>query len=330
MGNRVILANANFVPLNIGGSGKQASKTSFDTKNYLDTKIEPGQKEKVVTIRLLPMDLKTGSPFALVYTHNVKVPMDVVKGKSSTPYKTYICLSKNTDIDHEKFGNKCPFCELNRKAWNESKETDDPKMKKLCQDISIANIPRESIICRCIERGKEDEGVKFWKFNLRLDRGDPYHTIEGLDKTLKSIGENLLDIYTGRDLIITFRDGKPKPAPTITYAPVQSPLSTDDEQMQKWINDEKKWQDVFTCKPYDYLNLIAQMKVPWYDKETGKWIDKDVHDGNVTETTEAMNAQIAAAESKMTAGAYSHAQDHSFTDSLEIPEELSNDDDLPF
>ena len=153
---------------------------------------------------------------------------------------------------------------------------------------------------------------------------------KSLDKTLKSIGENLLDIYTGRDLIITFRDGKPKPAPTITYAPVQSPLSTDDEQMQKWINDEKKWQDVFTCKPYDYLNLIAQMKVPWYDKETGKWIDKDVHDGNVTETTEAMNAQIAAAESKMTAGAYSHAQDHSFTDSLEIPEEPSNDDDLPF
>lgn len=329
MGNRINLPNANFVPLKIEDGRKEEQKTSFNTKNYLDTMIKPGEKEKVVKIRLLPMDLKTGSPFALVYTHNVKIPVEMAKNKAK-PYKTYICLSKTNGIDREKYGNKCPFCELNRKAWNESKGTDDPKMKKLYQDISVANIARESVICRCIERGKEDEGVKFWKFNLRIDRGDPYHTIEGLDRTLKDVGENLLDIYTGRDLIVTFRDGEPKPAPTITYAPIQSPLSTDEEQMQKWINDEKKWQDVFTCKPYDYLNLIAQMKIPWFDKETDKWIDKEIHDGNVSESTEAINSQIAAAEKSMNVGACQPDANQRFVDSLELPEETSNDDDLPF
>ena len=42
-----------------------------------------------------------------------------------------------------------------------------------------------------------------------------------------------------------------------------------------WIYDEKKWQDVFSTKPYEYLSLISQMKTPWYDREKGKWVDKE-------------------------------------------------------
>ena len=48
--------------------------------------------------------------------------------------------------------------------------------------------------------------------------------------------------------------------------------------MKKWIYDEKKWQDVFTCKDYDYLNLVSQMRVPWYDKKNGMWVDKEEFD----------------------------------------------------
>jgi hypothetical protein len=120
--------------------------------------------------------LETGNPFVIIHTHNVKVPQDMVK-PGEKPYKTYICLSKTADIDHERFGSKCPFCEINYKAYKESEKQTDPLMKKNYQEISLANLSRETVVCRCIERGKEDEGVKFWKFNLRNDKTDPYHQI---------------------------------------------------------------------------------------------------------------------------------------------------------
>lgn len=33
-------------------------------------------------------------------------------------------------------------------------------------DLEFQTRKSESWIVRCIERGKEDEGVKFWKFNV--------------------------------------------------------------------------------------------------------------------------------------------------------------------
>ena len=42
-------------------------------------------------------------------------------------------------------------------------------------------------------------------------------------------------------------------------------------EMIKWVNDEKKWSDVFVAKPYDYLSLIIDKKVPFYDKANGVW-----------------------------------------------------------
>ena len=29
----------------------------------------------------------------------------------------------------------------------------------------------------------------------------------------------------------------------------------------------KKWSDVFSTKPYDYLKLVLEGEVPWYDKK---------------------------------------------------------------
>ena len=43
----------------------------------------------------------------------------------------------------------------------------------------------------------------------------------------------------------------------------------------KWINDEKKWYDVYTVKSYDYMSIIAMGGIPVYDKELGKYVDKE-------------------------------------------------------
>jgi hypothetical protein len=311
---------------------------AYDTKNYLNVRLKPEETEKVLTIRLLPMDLKTGNPFVKVHVHNVKVPKELAPN-SVKPYKTYICLSKTKDIDHDKFGTKCPFCEINSSAYNDSTKENDPVKKKELQDISIANKSKEAVIVRCIERGNEAEGVKFWKFNLRNDKKDPYHTIINLYNQRKAEGEkagrveNILDIYNGYDLTVTITAGEPVPPPTITDAKYPTPLSTDEEEMRKWIYDEKKWQDVFPCKTYEYLSLVSEMRIPWFDKNKGIWVEKKEHDDEKNEETEKADEEIKEAENKVKkeqpatvqTAAQQPVKEKSILDSVTI-----NDSDLPF
>lgn len=271
------------------------------------------------------MDLETGNPFAKIHVHNVKVPQEMVK-PGEKPYKTYICLKNSDGVDHEKYGTKCPFCEMNYAAYLESTKETDPVKKKALQDASLAFKSQEAVIVRCIERGKENEGVKFWKFNIRVkDKLDPYNQILKLAKmreeSAKKKGEvnNILDIYNGRDLNVTITSSE-KSAPTIVDDSDKSPLSKDEEQMKKWIFDPKRWQEVFTCKPYEYLNLVAQMRIPWYDKMKGIWVDKEEYEKEHGANTTAINKEIKDAEAQIK----EQEKNKSFASSLEI-----SDDDLP-
>lgn len=355
MGNLIELPNIN--PESIVFDGKSQKKSgNFDLKNYLNVRLGKDEKEKTITIRLLPMDLKTGNPFVKIHVHNVQVPKDLV-GEGAKPFKDYICLAKTEDIDHEKYGHKCPFCEINNSAYKEAEKATDPVVKKSWQDISIANKRKEAVILRCIERGKENEGVKFWKFKLRDDKTDPYNQILKLYQLRKEEGEaagkvvNILDIYNGRDLKITITS-EGTSAPQILDVSIETPLSRDEEQMKKWIYDEKKWQDVFTCKTYEYLSLVSQMKTPWYDKDKDLWVDKEVYNKehgvetakDKEKKAEEINNQLKAVEvaiksepsakspmdEERRASAEKSAEEakksaQSFAASITV-----NDDDLPF
>lgn len=338
MGNLINLPNITpeSIVVRNDSSSNETRTNTFNEKNYLNVRLDEknGEKSKTLTIRLLPMDLETGNPFVMVHMHNVRVPKEV----SASGYKSYLCLSKNKDIDHEKYGNKCPFCELNKTAYEESVKETDPIKKKNFQDISLANKSREAVIVRCIERGKENEGVKFWKFNIRHDKTDPYNTIINLYNLRKEEGEragqvlNILDIYNGRDLNVTITEGNG--APQILDASLSTPLSKDEEQMKAWIYDEKKWQDVFATKPYEYLKIISQMGIPWYDREKGKWVEKET-DAMKAARKQEMDDKMREAETMLT-GSSEHTNQalkeekvetkQDFTDSLI----MKDDGDLPF
>ena len=55
---------------------------------------------------------------------------------------------------------------------------------------------------------------------------------------------------------------------------VPSKLTDDVELGEKWINDPKKWYDVYTVKPYDYMEIVAMGGVPVFDKEQNRYVDK--------------------------------------------------------
>lgn len=284
----------------------QKVKFGFDEKNYLNTRVDEGSGTRETTVRILPIDGETPQDgksvkFAKhIFVHNIKLP----DGK----YKSYICLEKTEGLD-EKYGHKCPFCELNREAYKKAdelpKDSKDPAIvakRKSLIDVSIANKATQASIFRVIERGKEHEGPKFWKFNHRQDETDPYHRLRKLFLTRKAEAEevgqvvNILDLYQGKDLVVTFSEGTT--APTITDKSFCTPLSKDADEMARWVTDGKKWSDVFGVKPYEYLQLILNGEEPWYDKNRGVWVSKTEFETNRNKINENANQEIANAEAQ--------------------------------
>lgn len=303
MGNVVNIPNVNFdelVQIEQNQYVKKEQKTTnFDAKNYLDTRLKKGELKKEIKIRLLPNPNEPGfSPFIKVQTHTLsKLPEAI----SKSGFKSYICL-ENSNVDTEKFGKKCPFCELRRTAYNESVKETDPAKKKALQELSINNIPRETVIMRVIERGKENEGPKFWKVNISRRGDDAYSLIKNLAERLHKEGlengveENLYDSFKGRDIILTISGSDNakdnKTTITVTQALSQSPISKEEALMSSWIYDEKKWNDVFAVKPYEYLSIISKGEIPWFDRETGKWVSKAVVDNERDEHNKAVDAEV--------------------------------------
>lgn len=317
----------------------QKVKVGFDEKNYLNTKVEEGAGTRETTVRILPISGETPEDgkavkFAKhIHVHNIKLP----DGK----YKSYICLEKTEGID-EKYGNKCPFCELNREAYKKAEAikvvTDEDKIKKKnLQAVSIANKATPATIFRVIERGKEHEGPKFWKFNHRMDETDPYHVLRKLFLRRKSEAEevgltmNILDIYNGKDLVVTFAEGTT--APTISDKTYSTPLSKDEAEMERWVLDPKKWSDVFGVKPYEYLQVIINGEEPWFDKSTNKWTSKTEYEKKKQQANAAANEEISNAESKFkqtpqqTAPTQVAQPEASIMDSILISDD---EEDLPF
>jgi hypothetical protein len=121
---------------------------------------------------------------------------------------------------------------------------------------------------------------------------------------------NIIDIYNGVDLTVKITEGNS--APTITDGRIQCPVSRDSAQLQEWLYDKKTWQEVFTAKTYEYLKLVSAMKIPWKDKESGLWVDKEEYMNSSKEIKRNQENQISEAEAKLL------AQGQDLVDSLTI------------
>lgn len=324
------------IPQTMDTSNEKIEKKIFDSRNYLDFTIPEGQKSLEKVIRLLPVNIKDGKPefFQIVHLHNIPVNKELNPNKSGK--KAYMCLNaKNAGIDHEKYGSKCPVCEAQQNLWKQwHEETDVAKKKTIVKEINQLDI-REYCIVRCIERGKENEGPKFWRIPLRQDQTDAYHKIlllahtrheEGLEAGLNI---NIYSLYEGRDLIITFTDGTG--APTIVDKGISTPVTKDNNLLNEWYYHEKKWSDVFSTKPYDYLKIAFEGDIPWYDKVNQRWVSKNEFDTAKTTVETSMSNEIYEAEAQFISEIPVPQPSVNVTSaSLTQPTIAEDNDDLPF
>lgn len=305
-------------------------KTQFDTKNYLQARLGSNEDTKTLTIRLLPFSPEGGSPFKKVFMHTVKVNKEV----SPSGWKTFVCPTHNKK-DGSVMGDKCPFCETSAKARElKSKSLDEPTKKKY-GDVEFLNRVKEMWIVRCIERDHEEDGVKFWLFNSSKKKDGVYDKIMNLAKirseaaAKKGNTYSIFDLNNGLDLVVTLsRTSDNKTAVQIIDAGLPSPLSEDFDLGEKWIHDSKKWDEVYTVKPYEYMAIIAMGGVPVFSKEENKYVDKEELD-KMKEEAEKQRIDEALTEPTKDFSDIAESSGVNIIDGNDVKDE-DDDNDLPF
>lgn len=270
----------------------------YDLKNYFNTYIKEGVKSAEKTIRILPTP-DGSSPFVEIHAHKIKVDGE---------WKTFACLK------HER-NEPCPFCEAREALLATGKESD----KELAKDYKA----KMMYVVKVIDRDHPEEGVKFWRFNHDYRKEGILDKIQGV---LRAIKKDITDPNVGRDLVLTInRNQNNVPVVSAVASLDPSVLSEDAEQAAAWLSDTRTWEDVYSVKTYDYLEIIVKGGVPVWDKENKCFVDKASLSTDNSETDNLDSELTMGVENVKANIVTSSASEEPASDTPE-----DDGDDLPF
>lgn len=261
----------------------------FDLKNYFSTYLPDKVKSGKKIVRILPPAKDGETPFSELYVHSKEVD-----GKN----RKFACLKEMYDKD-------CPFCEARQELYASGEDSD--------KDIAKKYFPRRTYVCRVIDRDAEDEGVKFWRFNHDFRNQGTFDKIIDI---VANKGDVTLS-ETGRDLVINIKRDQNNNCVISSITDMDpSPIHEDAEKAAEWVNDEKTWEDVYSVKPYEYLEIIVKGGIPVFDKENECFVDKASIEDESSEETNDLEKEL-----EETVG--------DEADPTDIPDD-DEGDDLPF
>lgn len=266
-------------------------KTEFNEKNYLNTRLGENETEREFSVRIiLTKDIDGRDKVAIpIETHSIMLNDKQQKAKtiSKSKFKSFICLNDPHLTNNGDSHDDCPLCKKMKELFDEAQTTStkgSAEWKAKCK-AAYKYESKTTYIVRCIERGKEDEGVKFWRFNKRDDGSGIYDQLLDIAKLYLKHNIKVYDYKTGYDIVVKLtKDVDPTPgAPEKTIVKVQadvvsSPLAATQEEIDAIVNDPKDWRDMYSAKSYDYLKLVADGESPVWDKKTQKlvaWVDPE-------------------------------------------------------
>lgn len=226
-------------------------------KKYFAAILPQNKKTGSKRIRVLPTP-DGSSPFKVVWFHEVQVDGKWVK------------LYDPGQNDNE----KSPLNDVYEELMATGKASD----KELAKQYKA----RKFYIVKVIDRDAEDEGVKFWRFKHN------YKNEGVLDKIIpifRAKGD-ITDPEKGRDLIIEM--AKAKTPKGKEYTVIQTIMQDDEGKLHEdkdiaktWVEDELTWEDVYSKKPTEYLEAIANGKTPKWSTELGKYVYGDDEESEV-------------------------------------------------
>jgi hypothetical protein len=218
-------------------------------KRYFTTVLPKGIKNAEKRIRILPT--KDGSsPFEEVYYHEVTVDGKWVKL-----------------FDPKQDGKPSPLNDVHDGLMMTGIDTD--------RELAKQYRARKFYIVKVIDRDNEADGPKFWRFKFS-SKGDG--VFDKIYPIFKNKGD-ITDVNEGRDLIVSLvlsksNNGKDYTSVNSIINEDKSPLHTDPEQVEEWVNDKLTWSDVYAKKPFEYLEMVAKGETPKWSQSAGKWISE--------------------------------------------------------
>lgn len=248
---------SNVVDQVLAQQSKRASQTQFestDLTKYFTIALAQGISRGEKTFRMLPPK-PDQMVFSEVWFHSIKV--DGKQRKLYDPGKNEGKPSPLTDV------------------YNLLKASNDPADKALSRSYR----PRLFYVIKGVEREKEHEGVKFWRFPHDEKGGGIFDLISPI---FKKFGD-ITDATTGRDLSITLAKVKnPKGGEYTAISSIlpndPAPLSTNAQLMKQWLEDGLTWENVYKKYDTEYLFIIAEGNTPTWSEAENKWVAKTEFD----------------------------------------------------
>jgi hypothetical protein len=219
-----------------GGGNKPKISNEERLKKYFTEKLRQGQKTAEKTFRILPSTDPTKSPFVETYYHEMNV-----NGK----YEKIHCTKLND-------GEPCKICEAREALYEDG--------SKKAKAMASSYTARKYYVVKGIDRDNEDHGVKFWRFKHKYT-GDG--VMDKLIPILKKRG-NIMDPREGRDITIT-TNRNDKGWSVVTNIMSEDPsVLTDPKstEAKDWMSNEETWRDVYSVKPVEFVNIVAEQKTP--------------------------------------------------------------------
>ena len=78
-----------------------------------------------------------------------------------------------------------------------------------------------------------------------------------------------------KDNVTKIKETKPTQCFSYEVTMLVHIIADDEATAKSWINDELTWNDVYSKKPVEYLEAIAQGKTPRWDSEKGGYVYGD-------------------------------------------------------
>jgi len=282
---------------------KQTEKNSkgggnkVDLTQYLSLVLPDNENEGEVVLRLLPNQDNPLDFYVTKKFHNLKVGKNYVK-----------LYDPAQDGEESPLADKYAILKVGDKTDQES---------------ARQYISKDFYIVRCIQRGKEAEGVKFWRFAHNYKKTGIMDKLKPLIARLneKNYGTGAIwNPIAGRDIVLSLVKDTTKGKAQTNVVSIQlddevTPLSKDKDMMTKWLSDTKTWKDVYSKKNVEYLRIVADGGEPVWDSELKKMVAKAGDDNVAT----SYNAPAASYSAPASTTSNDEVEENEYIDMSDLP-----------
>jgi hypothetical protein len=214
-------------------------------------------KEGKAVIRIVPWKGNASNPFVELYFHY---------------------LGNKTYLSPLSYGNRDPIAEFADAL--RSDQSRDPKERYA---EARPFMPKLRTYIPVIVRGEEDKGVRFFSFGKTVHQ-------ELLSYIVDPDYGDITDVKSGRDIVVEHIPQEKSDTnfskTSIKVKPAQTPLSTDDSLVKKWLEEQPDLKELYTEPSYNELKVVLE-----------KYLDPDnsvITPAREAEQPKSVTAQAAA------------------------------------